>query len=245
MKRYRWQIITGFLLIGMSCLIYIIHYMIFQDMHHILIFLAGDFAFLPFEVLIVTLIIDQLLKAREKKTMLNKLNMTIGIFFSKMGIALLRSTSSFDRNSAGKGDRFVFTNDWDMKAFEKIAASIEDITYDIDSRYGNLQDLKNLLSGEKDFLLLLLGNPNLLEHEKFTNLLWAVTHLLEELVLRPDLSKLSEADLSHISGDIRRVYLLLLAEWFTYMGHLKSHYPYLFSLAVRTNPFDTKASVEF
>jgi hypothetical protein len=28
------------------------------------------------------------------------------------------------------------------------------------------------------------------------------------------------------------------------MKHLKANYPYLFSLAVRTNPFDTNASVE-
>jgi len=29
-----------------------------------------------------------------------------------------------------------------------------------------------------------------------------------------------------------------------YMKHLKKEYPYLFSLAVRTNPFDPGASVE-
>jgi len=28
------------------------------------------------------------------------------------------------------------------------------------------------------------------------------------------------------------------------MRHLKKEYPYLFSLAVRTNPFDPRASVE-
>jgi len=30
-------------------------------------------------------------------------------------------------------------------------------------------------------LLGLLGNPNLLEHDSFTDLLWAVFHLMEEL----------------------------------------------------------------
>jgi hypothetical protein len=28
------------------------------------------------------------------------------------------------------------------------------------------------------------------------------------------------------------------------MGHLKNKYPYLFSLAVRTNPFNPEASIE-
>jgi len=30
----------------------------------------------------------------------------------------------------------------------------------------------------------------------------------------------------------------LIAVWLTYMQHLKKHYPYTFSLAMRTNPFN-------
>jgi len=43
---------------------------------------------------------------------------------------------------------------------------------------------------------------------------------------------------------MKRAYHLLILEWLDYMKHLKTNYPYLFSLAVRTNPFDTNASVE-
>jgi len=32
-------------------------------------------------------------------------------------------------------------------------------------------------------------------------------------------------------------------QWLAYMKHLKKEYPYLFSLAVRTNPFDPDVSV--
>jgi len=35
----------------------------------------------------------------------------------------------------------------------------------------------------------------------------------------------------------------LMLEWITYMEYLKIHYPYLFSLAMRKNPFDESASV--
>jgi len=35
---------------------------------------------------------------------------------------------------------------------------------------------------------------------------------------------------------------LLVQEWLDYMEYLKVNYPYLFSLAMRTNPFDRKAS---
>jgi len=41
---------------------------------------------------------------------------------------------------------------------------------------------------------------------------------------------------------MKRAYILLVSQWLNYMKHLKSDYPYLFSLAVRMNPFDPNAS---
>ena len=49
--------------------------------------------------------------------------------------------------------------------------------------------------------------------------------------------------LKHLSGDIQRAYQILVREWLDYLEHLKQDYPYLFSLALRTNPFDANASV--
>ena len=43
--------------------------------------------------------------------------------------------------------------------------------------------------------------------------------------------------------DMNRAYRLLLLEWLEHMNHLQEDYPYLFSLAVRTNPFNPEASV--
>ena len=50
-------------------------------------------------------------------------------------------------------------------------------------------------------------------------------------------------DIIHLGGDCKRVYSLLVPEWVRYMEYLRAHYPYLFSLAMRKNPFDTSASV--
>jgi hypothetical protein len=99
-----------------------------------------------------------------------------------------------------------------------------------------------MLSGKRDFLLRLLQNPNLLENDSFTNLLWAVFHLLEELHFRPSFENLPDTDLDHLSGDMKRTYTQIVTEWLSYMQHLKHHYPYLFSLAVRTNPFAEKSA---
>ena len=44
-----------------------------------------------------------------------------------------------------------------------------------------LVNLHNFLAKKREILLHLLENPNLLEHESFTDLLWAVFHLSDEL----------------------------------------------------------------
>jgi hypothetical protein len=81
------------------------------------------------------------------------------------------------------------------------------------------------------------------EHESFTDLILAINHLTEELKARKDLTSLPRPDQHHLSADIQRVYSRIIPEWVKYMAYLKIHYPYFFSLAMRTNPFDPKVSV--
>ena len=49
-----------------------------------------DLSFVPVQVLIVTLILDRLLKKREKQSLLDKLNMVIGVFFHEVGNGLIK-----------------------------------------------------------------------------------------------------------------------------------------------------------
>jgi hypothetical protein len=93
-------------------------------------------------------------------------------------------------------------------------------------------------------MLRLLENQNLLEHDAFTGLLMAVFHLTEELESRSDIMQIHGADKKHLANDMKRVYGLLISEWLSYMKHLKDNYPYLFSFAMRTNPFDLQATPE-
>ena len=245
MKRvFNWQVLLGLSLIALSALVYFIHYLIFRDAHHIFIYLIGDIAFVFLEVLLVTLILHQLLRYREKKAMLNKLNMVIGAFFSEVGGELLKIFINFDTKSSEITQDLIITNESFEKDFLKICKNVKNHTYNIDSKRGDLENVKNFLKEKRQFLLNLLENPNLLEHESFTNLLWAVFHLTEELTLRKSLNELPETDYQHLEGDMKRAYHLLTVEWLNYMKHLKIDYPYLFSLAVRTNPFDENASVE-
>ncbi len=242
MKRLSWQVILGVSLIVLSALVYLFHYIIFRDPHHIFIYLVGDIAFVFIEVLLVTLIIHRLLSEREKRTKLEKLNMVIGAFFSEVGTQLLTYFSDFDPKLDEIRKDLIVTDDWSEQEFFRADTRLRNYEYEVEIQKVDLAHLKTFLVGKSNFLLRLLENPNLLEHESFTKLLRAVFHLTEELVHRNDVRKLPDTDYTHLEGDIKRAYNLLVNEWLEYMKYLKDNYPYLFSLAMRTNPFDQNAS---
>jgi len=237
------QILFGAVLILMSALGYLIHYLLFRDLHHILIYLVGDIAFVFIEVLLVTLIIHKLLEWREMQNRLEKLNSVIGVFFSEIGTELLSYFSDLDDNLDTIRNDLLVSSQWTDKEFQDVTRRLNAYAYQVESVKLDLERLNLFLLGKRDFLLILMGNPNLMEHELFTELLRAVFHLAEELKLRNTVTDLPSMDLQHIAGDTNRVYGLLVREWFSYMKHLKNNFPYIFSLAMRTNPFDQSASV--
>jgi hypothetical protein len=245
-KLDRWKIFWGILLVALSACAYIIHYFIFRDPHHLFIFLVGDFAFVFVEVLLVTMIIHELLNYREKKAVVEKMNMIISAFFSEVGSPLLRLFAGFDRGSEELKSRLSDCGLWSDVAFEGAARTCRLYTgdMDIDCNRGNLAALREFLLEKRTFMLSLLQNPKLIDHERFTDLLWAIFHLTEELAFRDDMSGLGEADSRHIVVDIKRAYGALTEMWIGYMLRMKNEYPYLFSLAVRMNPFDPEASPE-
>ena len=243
-RRINPRILFGFLLILLSIFFYVIHFLFFKDAHHIFIYLVGDIAFVFIEVLLVTLIIHQILSDREKRAIFKKLNMVIGAFFSEAGTPLLKYFHVFDANAEKTSSHLIVSDDWSPEHFVLITKVLQNHDYKIDSQAGDLEGLRNFLVDKRGFLLRLLENPNLLEHENFTELLWAVFHLAEELSHRKTVKKLPDNDYKHLAGDITRAYRLLMRQWLDHMEHLKNDYPYLFSLAIRTNPFNPDASPE-
>lgn len=242
MKRSNWQITLGVFLVVISALLYFIHFTIFKDIHHIFIYLLGDIAFVPVEVLLVTLIIHRLLRRREKRAMLKKLNMLIGAFYTDAGTSLISYFSNCDKRLDEINRELIISDEWSEIKFLEVSKCLRNYNFEVDIKILNLENLHTFLLEKREFFIRLLENPNLLEHESFTDLLLAVFHLAEELSHRKSLKMLPETDLKHLAGDIKRAYILLVHQWLDYMKHLKENYPYLFSLAMRTNPFDRNAS---
>ncbi|HVP57616.1 MAG TPA: hypothetical protein VMU02_05925 [bacterium] len=242
MKRLSWQVRLGILLVLASAALYVVHYAVFRDAHGIFFYLLDDVAFVPIQVLLVTLIIAQLLGEREKRGRLEKLSMVIGAFFSVVGTRLLTYVSDFDPNLATIRSELVVRQNWTDREFAALSGRLKGYNYSVDINKIGLEHLRDLLTSNRDFMVRLLENPTLLEHATFTSLLRAVFHVTEELESRPNFTTLPETDFAHLAQDIKRGYGLLVSEWVDYMQHLKNNYPYLFSLAMRTNPFDQEAS---
>lgn len=242
MKDKVWQIRFGLGLVVLSALLYLLHFVLFRDAHHIMIYLVGDIAFVPIEVLLVTLILHQLLTGREKMAMRSKLNMVIGVFFGDLGTELLHRLSAFDADGRDIARLADIDAKWDDKRFAELRRQFAARPCALDSRRGDLAELRGLLLAKRPGLMDLLRNGNLLEHQEFTDMLWAVFHLADELERRGSFADLPETDLDHLTGDLRRAHQRLVLQWLAYMLHLKADYPYLFSLALRTNPFRPDAS---
>jgi hypothetical protein len=238
-----WQIALAVFLVVLSAVFYLFHYLIFGDIRHIFIYLIGDIAFLFIDVLIVTLVLNRLLVYREKQSILKKLNVVINTFFSEVGTDLLKLCLSFDSSAEDFRKKLIIKKDWSDRDFLMTKQSLRSFG-SIDSKKSDLGEVRTFLMSKRQFLLTLLENPHLVEHESFTNLLLSILHLTDELQNRKYFTKLPESDFNHLSYDIKRVYNQLILEWLDYMMHLKKDYPYLFSLALRINPFDENASVE-
>lgn len=242
-EEIRWKLLAALGLITLSLAMFTAHYLIFQDDHHLFIFFAGDLAFIPIEVLVVTLIIDQMLESREKQRRMEKLNMVIGTFFSRIGTPLLKQLVRADSSIDSIREHLVIGSDWHNEKFREVQGCLKDHSGHLVIDLVTMETLKSFLFNHEDFLLRLVENPMVFEHETFTNLILAINHLDEELNARDNLSSLPRTDEAHLMKDIQRVYSALIPEWLKYMEYLKIQYPYLFSLAIRKNPFDTSASV--
>ena len=240
LNRYRWQFLIGFLLVAMSAVAYLAQILIFHKSEDTFFYMLQDFAFVPIQVLLVTIILNEILVHREKEAIKGKLNMVIGSFFSEMGTALLKILASYDANHDAFMKVFSDNSSFSDRNFGELRRYLRHHEYRIRTEGKDLPALKQLLMEKRDCMMRLLENPNLLEHETFTDLLWAVSHLSEEFSYREGLSRLTAPDRRHLEGDIARAYNLLTQEWLSYVRHLRDHYPYMFSLVVRINPFDPK-----
>lgn len=238
-----WQVRLGILLICCSILVYLTKLTVIDNLSGTVEYIFNSLGFLFINVLLVTLVINELLSRRARNARLEKLNMVIGIFFTEVGNDLLKRIIHADPDGHSFGPSFIL-HGLDRPDEPAMKKAVSGHRFVVDYTRINFMEIQDFLQQKRNFLLRLIENPVMLEHQSFTTLLQAVFHLTAELCHREDPSCLPQSDQIHLAGDISRVYRALTYEWIFYMGYLHRNYPYLFSLAVRTNPFDPSARIE-
>jgi len=173
----RQRILLAVLLLLPSAAAYVLHWAIFRNAHDIFFYLLMDIAFLFVQAVLATLVFDQLLNAHERQTIRRKLNVAMGVFFNQVGTPLLRLLSAFDGRAEGARKHLRIDGAWTEAHFAKMQAVLRSHEPAIDAGRGDLALLKLTLEQRREFLLRLLENPNLLEHETLTEMLWSVFHL--------------------------------------------------------------------
>jgi len=219
-----------------SACIYFIQFLLFHNPTDTFFYLFQDLAFVPMQAIVVTLVLNKLLNVIEKRHQLKKINVIISAFFAETGMSILYALSELDGN-----DNFRKLDLTDLSSKGKIKSvknQIKEFEYEIKATPEKLEHLRSVLSQKKSFLINMLENSNLYEHDSFTDMLWSVFHIADELQNIESISNVTKEDREHLKTDILRAYPLILAEWVDYMKYLCDDYPYLFSLAIRKNQLD-------
>jgi hypothetical protein len=233
------------ILLASTGAIFVLQNYLYHDQRDTGFYFLQELAFLPLQVLLVTLVLNEMFARQAKADRMKKMNMVIGAFVFDIGVPLLKSLAPFDRNGKELESQLLLTAHWGNDDIEKALDQVKKHVFAIDCRQGDLAQLKRFLAEKRESMLRLLENPNLMEHEDFTDLLWAVNHLTDELLYRENLDNISKSDGGHLAEDIRRAQTLLITSWLTYLQHVRKDYPFLFSLVVRTNPFNPNAQAAF
>jgi hypothetical protein len=233
------------LLVITSVILYYLHFKIFDDFHHIALYFLEDLAFIPIEVIFVSLIIHKAIEDQEKEKIREKTNVLVSVFFSEAGNSLLKALISSDDEIHNLKTIIEDNVHFSPKELKLMKGGLSKHAYKLNLDANDLCDIKVIMASHKNFILTLIQNPHLIEHNGLTDLILAMLHLIEELGARENLKSISTKDIEHLTGDVERVYSRLANEWLSYMGYQKKEYPFLFSFSSRSNPFSDENNIEF
>ena len=237
MKKYNDIIKIGAVLFALSGVLYFINYLMFGDSHHLFVVFAEELAYMPIYIFIILVVAEKALSSREKQEIARKTNALVGTFFTEVGYELIRITTRFDKDCEKVKSELKNIENWDAAKRKAFIASVEQHKYCAPKGTEDLVIIKDLMLRNKEFMLDLMSNTNLIKKDEFSELLLAVNHILEEFRTRAEISTFDSSDIGHLHVDVERAYRRLMSSWVMYMMHLEKEYPYLYKLALRVNPF--------
>lgn len=225
------------LLVFLSAGLYFLQYILFHDWRDTSFYMLQDWAFLPIQVALVTVIAGKIVSDIEKSSRLEKTRLLSSSFFGEMGNDLIWLMEPLAENRGKLEKTLAVHENWETRDFITAAKTIRNMEIPMHCDAKDFEQMKRFLEEKRMTLLVISSNPALLEHESFTDMLWAVFHFTDELEERNDMQKLAKEDRMHLDTDASRVLKWLLVNWIFYLEHLKKEYPYLYRLEAQKNPF--------
>ena len=234
MKNLKHYLFVSFILILLSFIMFLFHYLIFGQLENTIYYSFMSLCFIPINILAVTLVFEKLVERRARLERLNKLNMLVGLFFSDIGFTLLKLIVAGDEN--------IHVLDLDFTDLKSCETKLKSHNHQVVFENINYSELKELVIGARDILSSLISNESILEHETFADLLMSLMHLRDEIIFIK-YTELTPDDCSHLKGDLTRVYENLTYQWINYLSHLRQFYPYQYSGAIKFNPFTLNKNI--
>ena len=228
MKKIRYYFVISFILIALSAVMFLKHYLVFGQALNTAYYSLMNLCFIPINSLVVTIILEKLIDYRAKKDRIEKINMLVGIFFTEVGGKLMHLIIDSDKDAKN-----YITNFEDLNNIKKC---LNEYDYKVDMNNIDLCSIKNILLENNNLFVTLISNENVFQHQIFTDLLMSVVHLRDEIIFMEKDDNL-ELNINHLENDVIRVYKNISIQWISYLEYLNKSYPFLYNNAIRVNPF--------
>ena len=236
MKKFMENIIV-ILLVILSVAIYALQIFIFNYDKDTFFYIMQDLAFLQVQVALVTVVVGGIVERHEKQNRIEKTRMLAGTFFSEFGMSFLEIVCDSVNEKMTVAGFLDFEKFESVSDFSNSSKKLGETNLSMSCSDEVFSRIRKLLIDKKNTLLIISSNPSLLEHESFTDMLWAVFHLSDELCSRGETDELSQADINHLNADTARAVKVVLLNWICQNEYLKREYPYFYRFEVMKNPF--------
>ncbi len=223
---------TVSILLIISFMIYGLQIIIFHDPETTAFYIFQDMAFMPFTIAIATIVVGEVMDAREKRERMEKTRMLTSNFFTEMGVSLMRVLIS--AADYGEGVQKVFGEN--MVHDDQSLLQAKDVLHRCKVHVSLTKEVyeaaKKIIMERRTTLLVISSNPLLLDHEDFTEMLWSIFHLIDEFQLRNNFNELTEEDRHHLENDFSNLLKGLLVCWTSNMLFVKETYPNFYNTAM-------------
>lgn len=225
------------LLLVISACLYILHYIIFRDLHHLAIFFLHELAFLPLEAIIVTLGLDGLIERTNEDARKSKLSIIETLFFNESGGNMLRYLISFDEHADRLRTVMDVCENWKDADFRQAQKGLKQYSFHLDVDKIDFFGLHYHLNERQDYYREILENPALTQSNEFTGMIMNIYLLWEELDCRTDLYQLASDEKAYLGKLIEEIYEELTSYWLdNAYNHSIHNRPRLHRL-IENNPF--------